>query len=106
MLIEFDDYEAVNLLSALRASLRWKTHPNPLSVLNSGDWVGQLEHKLETALQLLPPHDPNRLVEFHSSYFGLMQPNCSPDEYIDRANRHAHMAMKDIDANKGRDSKL
>lgn len=108
MLIDLDDYEAVNLLSALRAASRWQTHPNPLSVLNSGDWVGQLEYKLETALQLLPKHDPRRSTEFHSIRFGLMHPNHSPDAYIDRAIRHVqlHMTTKDTDANKGRDSKL
>jgi hypothetical protein len=108
MLIDLDDYEAVNLLSALRSSIRWQTHPNPLSVINSGDWVGMVAYKLESALQLLPENDPARRTEFHSTQYGLMYPNNSPDEYIDRAIRYAHLHLntKDIDANKGRDSEL
>jgi len=84
--IELDDYEAVNLLSVLRASGvsdcymgEQMPQPNPLEVLNSGDWIGQIIRKLEKRLDMLPDQS---VSTFHSKHFGIMWPNKSPQEYV------------------------
>ena len=88
--IEFDDYEAVNLLSVLRASGAQNGYPassrlpfpNALAVLNSGDWIGQLIHKLETRLELSPGQPVDN---FHSKRYGVMHPNFTPTDYVLKA---------------------
>ena len=112
--IEIDDYEAVNLLSAIRAIIWWrvaKGNTNPLGILNSGDWLGQLEHKLEDRLELYPANHPNQLVEFHSMRHGLMKPNKTPQQYIEDAQQHVDAYLRSkitkdnsTDADQGRDS--
>jgi hypothetical protein len=47
--IELDDYEVANLRVAIEAiGYPWQKHKDhsPLSVLNTGDWLGQLYLKL------------------------------------------------------------
>ena len=106
MSIVLDDYEAVNLLSAIRAIMLWETpweNPNnPLCALNSGDWVGQLEYKLEQRLQL-PPRGVKGSIEFHSNHYGLMYPNRTPEQYVKEAQRFVELNMrsKDPNADKG-----
>lgn len=92
MKIELDDYETVNLLSALRASGVQDSYPtasqlpfpNALSVLNSGDWLGQLVGKLEESLEL---RSGESVDEFHSKRYGIMHPNFTPTEYVSKATQ-------------------
>jgi hypothetical protein len=89
-LSDLDDYQAVNLLSALRASGVQSGYPraeslpcpNPLQVLNSGDWIGELIWMLEERLVLLPGQSVN---EFQSVRYGKMHPNRTPVEYINES---------------------
>lgn len=55
-LIVLDDYEVANLRSALWAAGTASTYQSPLNVLQTGDWTGQILHKLQ---QLAPDHKPN-----------------------------------------------
>lgn len=100
--IELDDYEAVNLLSVLRASGAQDSYPdteklprpNALAVMNSGDWVGQLIHKLETRLELRPGQP---LSGFESKRYGLMHPNFTPQQYVEKAFRQIKIDMEEIE---------
>lgn len=69
--IELNDYQVVNLRAALEAiGYPWKEEKrSPLTVLNSGDWVGEIWLKLDQ-LTLGKYAAPNDTVE----------------SYIERAN--------------------
>ena len=100
--IELDDYQAVNLLSALRATGVQNSYPNveplprpnALAVLNSGDWIGELIHKLEARLELRPGQS---LSEFQSKRYGIMHPNFTPHEYVERAFRQVQLDLQEIE---------
>ena len=102
MNLELDDYQAVNLLSALRASGCYQklSEPNALKVLNSGDWIGELIQELERILKLKPGQSVN---DFQSTHFGLMHPNLTPQEYVERANQQFHLEQRDGIATAARD---
>src|SRR5437763_1849787 len=76
MILELNDYEAANLGSALKAALIWQDVPdNPLRVLNSGDWIAQIYHKLPELEQ---------------------RPNRTPEEYVKESLARArHILLKD-----------
>lgn len=58
----FDEYEVANLRAALEAVGNYGgdpgIHPGPLAVLNSGDWVGQIYHKLPKMSGVAPNKTP------------------------------------------------
>jgi hypothetical protein len=101
MKIELDDYQAVNLLSALRTSgcqsgymLAEKLpEPNPLKVLNSGDWIGEVIYILEQELKLKPAQSVN---DFHSDRFGNMHPNFNPTQYVERSWQEFRYSLEEV----------
>jgi hypothetical protein len=101
--IELDEYQAVNLLSALRASGLQEFYqaaekvgmPNPLAVLNSGDWIGELVWKLEQRLDI-SPGDPT----FHSKYYGQLTPNRTPKQYVAESIARLDTDLKEIERRK------
>lgn len=69
--IELDEYEISNLRAALDATgcgtwhLSMKDPPiesSPLEVLNTGDWLSQIQNKLPK-VNVLPNHTPDELAE-------------------------------------------
>lgn len=78
--ILLDEYEAVNLLSALRASGCYQAMPapNPLCVLNSGDWIGQIIQKIEKRLSLAHNQDPD----------SIHCPNLRSEQYVQSAAKY------------------
>lgn len=92
--IELDEYQAVNLLSALRASgVYGGSLPlNPMKVLNSGDWCGEIIQKLEVRLGITPLGSHS----FQSTHYGHLRPNKWPSEYQNGAVDQLHFDKLEV----------
>lgn len=78
--ITLNEYQQANLASAIEATghgtwnPKWGNHVprNPLYVLNTGDWIGEIYN-------MLPKPDKKGI-------YGSCRPNVSPSELAERAN--------------------